>query len=62
MVRPVHQSAQIVPLVHATDVDAIAHADRDAFGQIDIVSDQQGLAIADIDDEALVARIIVVIM
>ena len=60
-VSPVHQTAELVPLVHAAHVHAIAHADRDALGKIDVVRDQQGLAIADVDDETLVTRTIVVI-
>ena len=42
-------------------MDAVTHADRDAFGQVDIVCDQERLAIADIDDEALMRRTVFVI-
>jgi len=61
MVRPVHQSAKVVPFVHATNVDAIPHAGRNALCEIDVVGDQKRLAIADINDEALVTRVIVVV-
>jgi hypothetical protein len=60
-VCPVNETAQIVPLVHAPDMHAIAHPDRDALGQIDIVSDKQRCAVADINYEALVARTVVVV-
>jgi hypothetical protein len=42
-------------------MDAVAHADGNAFGDVDVVGDQQGLAVADIDDETLVTGIVVVI-
>ena len=58
---PVHETTEIVPLVHAAHLDTITHADRHAFGKVNVVRDQQGLPIADVDDEALVARAIVVI-
>ena len=58
---PVHESAEIVPFVEAAHMDAVTHADRDAFGQVDIVCDQERLAIADIDDEALMRRTVFVI-
>ena len=58
---PVHEAAEVVPLVQAAHPHAIAHADRDALGEINVVRDQQGLAIADIDDEALMPGTIIVI-
>ena len=61
VVRPVDQAAEVVPFVHAAHDDAIPEPDRDALGKIDVVRDQQGLAIADVDDETLVTRTIVVI-
>ena len=61
MVRPVHQSAEVIPLVHAANVDAITHTDGHAIGEIEVVCDQQGLAIADIDYKALVTRVVVVV-
>jgi hypothetical protein len=61
VVCPVNETAQVVPLVHAPDMHAITHPDRNALGQVDIVSDEQGCAVADIDNEALVARTIVVV-
>ena len=61
MVRPVQESAEIVPFVQAAHAHAVAHADGHAFSQVGIVRDQQRLAIADVDDEALVPRAIMVI-
>ena len=62
VVRPVHEPAEIVPLVHAANPDTIAHAERHALGQVDIVGNQQGPVVADIDDEPLVAGAVVVVM
>lgn len=59
--RPVHESAQVVPLIHATYAHPVAHPKRDAFGEIDIVRDEQRAAIADVDNEALMARTVVII-
>ena len=59
--RPVDETAEVIPLVHAAHVDAITHAERHAFGEINIVCDQQCPAIANIDDEALVARAVVIV-
>ncbi len=61
MMRPVDEAAQIVPFVHATNVYPVAHSDRDTFGEVDIVGDQQGASRADIEDESLMPRAIVVI-
>ncbi len=62
VVRPVHESTELVPFVHAPDLDAIAHAERHTFCQIEIVGNQQSLAIANIDDESLVAGTVVIVM
>ena len=59
--RPVHQAAKIIPLVHATYVYTIAHAERDALGQIDIVRYEHGSPVADIDNEPLVPGTIVMV-
>ena len=59
---PVNESAKLVPLVHAPNLDAIAHAERHAFGEVEIVRNQQRPVVADINDETLVARAFVVIM
>ena len=61
MVRPVQESAEIVPFVQASHTHAVAHAEGHAFGQVGIVRDQQRLAIADVDDKALVSRAVMVV-
>lgn len=61
MMRPVHQAAEVVPLVDATDCHAISHAKRHATGQVDVMRDQQRLMLTDINNEALVALAIVVV-
>ena len=59
--RPVHEAAQIVPLVHPTKVYPVAHTNGNTFGEVNIVGDKQGSAGADIQYESLVPRAIVVI-
>ena len=59
--RPVHQTTQLIPLVHTTNEDPVAHAERNALRQIDVMRDQERAAIADIDDESLVPGAVVVI-
>ena len=58
---PVHQSTEIVPLVHAAYLHTIADADRHRLGQVDIVSDEQRATGTDTQYEALVARAVVII-
>lgn len=59
--RPVHQTPEVVPLIHATYLDTIAYTDRYGFSQIDIVGDQQCAPGTDIQYEALMPRSIVII-
>ena len=59
--RPVHQSTEIVPLVHAADLYSIPYTDGHSLRQINIVCDKQGLAVTDVDDKALVTRSVVII-
>ena len=54
-VRPVHETTEIIPLVDAAHLYPVTDAERHALGKIQVVGDQQGLPIADIDDETLVA-------
>ena len=58
---PVHQAAEIVPLVHAPKANPVAHSQRHALREIDIVCDKQGLAPGQLEDEALVTGIIVIV-
>jgi hypothetical protein len=61
VVCPVHESAEIVPLEHTPESHAVAQADRDPFRQIDVVSNQQGLAVSQLQDESLMAVALIVI-
>ena len=61
MVRPVHQAAEIIPLIHPAYPNAIAKAERHAFRDIGVVGDQQCPAITYVDDEPLVTRAVVII-
>ncbi len=54
MVRPVHQPTQLIPLVHTADMDPVAHADRHALGEIDVMGNKQRATAADVEYEALV--------
>ena len=58
---PVYESAEVIPFIKTTHVDAVPHADRNAFGQFDIVCNQERLVITDIDDEALMPGAVFVI-
>lgn len=50
-----HEAAEFVPLVHATKPDAITEADRNPVGQFDVVCDQQGVVIPELQDEPLMS-------
>ena len=57
-VRPVHEAAELIPFVYATHLHPVAHPERHASGEIEVVRNQQGLPVADVDDEALVAFLV----
>jgi hypothetical protein len=59
-VSPVDQATEIVPLIKTAHVNPVTHAQRNAFGKIDVVRDQQALTVTDIDNEALVTRAIII--
>jgi hypothetical protein len=54
VVRPVQQASEFIPLVHTAKLNPIADADRQSVGEIDVVRNQQGLAVTHIEDETLV--------
>ena len=56
MVRPVNQATLVIPLVHAAKSHTIAEPDGHAFREIKIVSEQYCLAIAEINNKALMTR------
>ena len=60
-VGPVHEPTQIIPFVHSAKLNSVAYTDRHALGQVDIVGNQYCLAIAHIQDKALVLRSFVVV-
>ena len=55
MMRPVYEAPKIVPLIHTPDPHAITQADRYTLREVNVVGDKQGLAVADVDDETLMA-------
>ena len=60
-VSPVHEPAKIIPLVHAAKFDPVTHTNRHTLCKIDIVRNQDRLAIAHIDYKSLVTRAIVIV-
>ena len=55
MVRPVQQTTEVIPFVQAAHPHAIAHAEWHAISNVDVVRYEQRLAVADVDNKALVA-------
>lgn len=53
-VRPVHETTQVVVLVHAAKCDPVAECDRHAVSKIQVVRDEQRLAGCEPHDETLV--------
>ena len=56
MMGPVQHATPLVPFVLTADPNAIALAKRDPFGKIDVMSDEQGLTVGELDQESLMAR------
>ncbi len=62
MMGPVNHPTPLVPLVLAVKADALAVTQvRDAWRQIDVVSDQNGLPRGELKNEFLVAAALVVV-
>ena len=59
--RPVNEPTQIIPFVHAADQHSVTHAEGNAFRQVDVVRYQQRAAIADIDNESLMSRTVIIV-
>lgn len=59
--RPVHEAAKVIPLVHPPKLNAITQAERHSLREVDIVGDQQRLPAGQLQNEALVSRPVVVI-
>ena len=55
VMRPVDQASEVVPFVHATDLDTVAHANWHASGEINVVRYEQCPATTNVNDEALMA-------
>ena len=58
---PVNEATEIVPLVQTTNLHSVAHAEGYALREVEVVRDQQGLPIADVDDEALVTGSVAIV-
>ena len=61
MVRPVHQAAEIIPLVQPAKFNPIAKTQWNSSCEIDVVRDEQRLTTGQLHDEALVSGTIVVV-
>lgn len=55
VMRPVHEPTEFVPLVHTAKMDSIPKAQRHALRQVDVVRNQQALAITQLQDKTLVS-------
>jgi hypothetical protein len=60
-VRPVQEPAEIIPLVNASHLDAIAHAERHSTREVYVVCNEERKATTHVDDESLVSGAVVVI-
>jgi len=56
-----HQTAKIVPLVHATKPQAIAYSEWHPLCKVDVVCNQQGLTIPQAYNESLMPGIVIVV-
>lgn len=54
MMCPVNQSAEIIPLVHSPEPDAVSEPHRHPLCNVYVVSNEERLPIADIENKALV--------
>lgn len=61
VMRPVHETPEIVPFVHSANLHSISDTNRYTFGEVNVVGDEQRFAIANIEDKSLVSGTIVVI-
>ena len=61
VVGPVDQPAQVIPLVQAPQLDAVAEAYRHPIGQMDIVRDEHGLPATHIQYEPLMSLVFLVV-
>jgi hypothetical protein len=61
VVSPVHQSAEVVPFIHTAKPNPVPNAKRYPVGEINVVGDKQRLPPRQLQDEALVPGILVVI-
>ena len=50
-----HEATKIIPFIHATKLDAVAHSQRHAPAEVDIVGNEQRVAVGQLYDEALMA-------
>jgi hypothetical protein len=58
---PVHEAAQIIPLVHAAKAQPVTQPDWHAICDLDVVRDQQGLPTLQLHDKSLVPGTVVIV-
>ena len=61
VVRPVHQAAKIIPLVHTPKPNSVTDPEWYSPREVDVMRDQHGLPAGELQDEALVAGFVMVI-
>ena len=59
--RPVNQAAEVIPLVHAPELDTVSQPNRHALRNVNIVCDEERLPIADIENKTLMPRTLTIV-
>jgi hypothetical protein len=60
-VRPVHETAQVIPFVQAPETYPVAQAERYPHGHVEVVRNQQRLPAAEAKYEPLVTGTVVIV-
>lgn len=58
---PVHEPAQVVPLVHTPESDTVAETDRHALCNVQVVRNEYRLPAGQLHYESLVPRVLAVV-
>lgn len=58
---PVHESAQLVPLIHAAKINTITQPDGNPSGQVYVVCNEHRFAIFQLQYEPLMPRAVIVV-
>ncbi len=58
---PVNQSAEVIPLVHTPELDTVSESHRHPLCNVYVVSNEERLPIADIENKTLVPRTVAIV-